>query len=159
MPQKSVTAIYCDDIRNEVGGKLSFMGVYSADMYLPGFPVTLPKLCVFVTVKIPHNEYPKDQVKIQIVEGKNELSLIELDELSLEQNRPQAQESNQESDIESNLEEKSFALSVGFTLSPFQLQAPTNLKVRAYVDGEEIKANSLKIRLPNEEERKLFAQL
>jgi hypothetical protein len=37
-------SIFCDDIRNEPGGKLSFVGCYNAVMLTaPRFPIVLPK--------------------------------------------------------------------------------------------------------------------
>jgi hypothetical protein len=39
-------SLFCDDIRAEIGGKISVMGVYQADMIFPldqEFPLTLPK--------------------------------------------------------------------------------------------------------------------
>ena len=44
-----LSTIYCDDIRQEVGGKLSLMGVYNNVMYVQQFPVTLPKFWVVAT--------------------------------------------------------------------------------------------------------------
>src|SRR4030095_11746465 len=42
--------IFCDDIRQEVGGKFSYIGVYSGQMIIHGTcPVTLPKLCLAIT--------------------------------------------------------------------------------------------------------------
>jgi hypothetical protein len=41
---------FCDDIRQEVGNKLSMVGVYTNGMLTPEpFPVVLPKFCMFVT--------------------------------------------------------------------------------------------------------------
>lgn len=42
--------LFCDDIRQEVDGKLTYIGVYSADMvvHVP-FPVTLPKFAFGIT--------------------------------------------------------------------------------------------------------------
>lgn len=38
------TTIFCDDIRTEIDGKVTFVGVYSQQMFIHGeFPVTLPK--------------------------------------------------------------------------------------------------------------------
>ena len=40
------STIFCDDIRYEINGKVTLVGVYAADMVLPNdFPVTLPKIC------------------------------------------------------------------------------------------------------------------
>jgi hypothetical protein len=38
----------CDDIREEVGNKMSMMGIYQKDIYVPRFPFTFPKLCFVV---------------------------------------------------------------------------------------------------------------
>ena len=45
-----VLTIFCDDIRHEVGGKFSYIGVYSGQMFVPSFPITLPKLCLAMNV-------------------------------------------------------------------------------------------------------------
>jgi hypothetical protein len=41
--------IFCDDIRAEVGGKLTFVGVYAAPMLAPAFPFVLPKLALNIS--------------------------------------------------------------------------------------------------------------
>jgi hypothetical protein len=44
-------SLFCDDIRQEVGGKLSLMGLYQSDMVFPKdttFPLILPKFVIFV---------------------------------------------------------------------------------------------------------------
>ncbi len=45
--------IFCDDLRQEVGNKVSYMGVYQGMMFVPAFPVALPKLCAAVTARFP----------------------------------------------------------------------------------------------------------
>lgn len=41
-------AIVCDDIRQEIGNKLTFVGVYQDQIIVPAFPYTFPKLCFFI---------------------------------------------------------------------------------------------------------------
>lgn len=147
---KIVTAIYCDDIRNELGAKLSFIGVYSADMLLPSFPITLPKFCVFVSVRLPVSEYPKEHIAISLFQGNNEISTMEMDKEGLAQSKPLPHDSEPALEGESSPEERSIVLSIGITISPISFEAPTLLKVRAKIDGEEIKGNSLKIKLQSE---------
>ena len=44
------SVVFCDDIRQEVGNKLSLMGVYFGDLYFPTpFPNSLPKLCASIS--------------------------------------------------------------------------------------------------------------
>jgi len=40
--------IICDDIREEVGNKMSFMGVYGPDIFVPSFPFVFPLLCMAI---------------------------------------------------------------------------------------------------------------
>ncbi|TCR63115.1 hypothetical protein [Bosea sp. BK604] len=50
-------SIFCDDIRNEVGGKLSFVGCYNAVMFVPqSFPFVLPKFCVHLHILSPAHQ-------------------------------------------------------------------------------------------------------
>jgi len=47
-------SIFCDDIRNEPGGKLSFIGCYNAVMFTATqFPLVLPKFCTHFHVFSP----------------------------------------------------------------------------------------------------------
>ena len=48
-----LTAIFCDDIRHEVGNKMSFMGCYQNELFVPTAPIALAKLCVYVTLLTP----------------------------------------------------------------------------------------------------------
>jgi len=42
-------SIFCDDLRQEIAGKFSLMGIYSIDMIFQNdFPVTLPKFAILV---------------------------------------------------------------------------------------------------------------
>src|ERR1700730_15686038 len=42
---------FCDDIRQEIGGKFCYIGVYNGFMVVHGtLPVTLPKFCLAITL-------------------------------------------------------------------------------------------------------------
>jgi hypothetical protein len=71
-----LSTTFCDDIRQEIGGKISLIGVYNGVMYVPQFPVTLPKLWVMTTLVTPHSEPPKS-MKISVT--KNSEPLVDLD--------------------------------------------------------------------------------
>jgi hypothetical protein len=45
-PEAYGYTIFCDDIRAEVGGKLTYVGCYAGTMFAPTFPITLPKFCL-----------------------------------------------------------------------------------------------------------------
>jgi hypothetical protein len=47
-------AIFCDDIRDEVSGKISLIGIYHSLMVIHGpFPATLPKFGFFIEILEP----------------------------------------------------------------------------------------------------------
>lgn len=70
------TALFCDDLRHEINGKLSLMGVYTGDMYVPHFPITLPKICAFIELHIPLDQTA--DVIVTVMKGAEKLSTISL---------------------------------------------------------------------------------
>lgn len=66
MSGRYVHVIWCDDIRQEVGNKPSFMGVYTGGILLPGLPTVLPKLSVYVWVNTPIDQ-PFKKLIIRVV--------------------------------------------------------------------------------------------
>lgn len=62
--------IICDDVRQEVGNKLSFIGVYppTPDIFVPKLPLSLPKLCFVLSCK---NLKEGDLFSIQLVDPTN----------------------------------------------------------------------------------------
>ena len=62
---RHLEVIFCDDIREEVGNKLSFMGVYSADLTVPVLPIVLNKLCIVVRA-ITNNSDPFESLNVSL---------------------------------------------------------------------------------------------
>ena len=60
-------AIFCDDIREEIGGKISLMGIYGHDMQFLGasFPLLIPKLCINIVARLPADR-PVPQMKFLV---------------------------------------------------------------------------------------------
>jgi hypothetical protein len=49
LPTPHGHVIFCEDVRHEVGGKITFNGVYLTEMNVgSGFPVILPKFCLAI---------------------------------------------------------------------------------------------------------------
>ncbi len=81
---RTVIAQFCDDVRQEIGNKYSLMGCYGTDLYVPSFPITLPKLCVFVNARTPR-EQPFRQLTLRLLKGEVVLSeLVASPDLLLE---------------------------------------------------------------------------
>jgi hypothetical protein len=66
-------AIFADDLRLEVGGKISIMGLYQIDMLFPTeFPITLAKLAIFVRYFEERDAFKEDLTLTVRVPGSDE---------------------------------------------------------------------------------------
>ncbi len=48
---KKHTVLLCDDVRNEIGNKLSIMGIYGPELWIGKLPAVMPKLCFVVMLE------------------------------------------------------------------------------------------------------------
>ncbi len=77
-----LTAIFCDDIRNEAGNKLSFMGCYQGELLVPAVPIGLSKFCVYASASTPIDK-PFKSLKFRIMlDNDIELARLEIPEES-----------------------------------------------------------------------------
>ncbi|MCM8742381.1 DUF6941 family protein [Pseudomonas koreensis] len=129
-------SIFCDDIRNEVNGKISLMGIFGNLMYLPEFPAVLPKLCAVLTVNTSKDR-PLQSVSFRGIMDENVIFEMALDAGQIEQMRQQG----------AGLidDPKGFEAKAMIVLSPLHLAAPTKIKVSIVADGEEIECAGLQI--------------
>ncbi|PUA17300.1 hypothetical protein C7W93_15340 [Glaciimonas sp. PCH181] len=146
MKSKSIRAIYCDDIRLEIGGKQSYMGVYNTDLLAHAFPLQMPKFCAQVMLTLPTLEAPKN-LRVLLLYNDQTLSEITLDEATL------GSQLIPEPDPETLPEDQRLGINFSFVFAPLLIETASRIKLRAYIDGEEIKGNTLIIRSPTNEER------
>ena len=124
-----VTAIYCDDIRQEVGGKISYMGCYQSEIIVQTAPVILPKLCVFASVYTPKDRLFKSLIFRVIQDDDIELARIEVPEKGLT-------EINNHQTIDESATRKSINTAIVF--SPFAIEKPTMLRLLVITEEGEI---------------------
>lgn len=137
---RHVQTIFCDDIRHELGGKLSYIGVYSGHLFVPTFPVTLPKLCLSLSVITPASQ-PFQKLELHIFKDDEQIAEGILDEVQLSEIIEATAEGN------GNLatEERVQVLNSLFMFSPFQIDGPCRLRVRAVTESEELKGLALSV--------------
>lgn len=135
--QRYIEAIYCDDIREEVGNKLSYMGVYSGELTVLSAPVLLPKLCIGVKVVTEKNDpFEKLDVRVIKVRGDEEIELLSTGDLS-----PPSELSG----IDNG---STFIVAqMTFMLSPFQIDGEVTLRIKAITEREELRGMSLRIKI------------
>lgn len=59
------SCLYCDDVRTEVGGKLSLMGIYNGSILFHEFPVTVASLTAVMTLSFPIDN-PIESLKFEL---------------------------------------------------------------------------------------------
>jgi hypothetical protein len=128
-------AIFCDDIRNEVNNKTSFMGIVGHLMYLPVFPIVLPKLCVSVTANTPRDK-PFKSLSFKGFLNETILFEVELDADQL------AQANQGQGQIE---DPKGFLAQAMFVLSPLHIEGPGKIKISVIADGEDLDCPGLQL--------------
>src|SRR5262249_34908188 len=125
-------SIFCDDIRNEVGGKLSFIGCYNAVMFVQSqFPLLLPKFCVHFHIVSPSARPYRSIIARCYAPETPDPILEEAIEL------PEAQE---QAELVANLEANPLAprrivASASLIFAPLEIRDPGLFRVRALVDG------------------------
>lgn len=65
MTERYVHALWCDDIRKEIGNKPSFMGAYVGGLTVPSLPTILPRLSVYVWA-ITKIDHPFEKAELRI---------------------------------------------------------------------------------------------
>lgn len=112
---KEITTIICDDARQEIGGKISLMGVYSGDIVVNNIPAILPMFCLVAILVGIKREFSKLKSILTIPNSK-----------PVEFNMPAP--SNLEIGTNSNLI---------LALTPFKIESPGKGKFEIFVDEED----------------------
>ena len=137
--------IFCDDVRFEVGDKISLIGVYHAVMLIPGeFPFTVPKFTMAVRY-VERIGACSEEVRLRVfmpgdaedrptVDGKIEIE--EQREIAIRAMKkiPNKDEPPEYIHIGSNI-----------VLAPLVLQKPGLIRVRAFCGDETVKLGALRI--------------
>jgi hypothetical protein len=140
-----LTAIFCDDIRHEVGNKMSFMGCYQGELFLPSAPIALAKFCVYVTLITPIGRPVRSLVFKVLQDDDKELARIELPDEALRN---------------SNFVVEGLAtragLNAAMVFSPFVIEKSTILRVLAITEEGEVVGPRLLVKVQPQMEAALL---
>jgi len=139
MITRHVETLFCDDIRHEMGGKLSFIGVYSGGLFVHAFPATLPKLCLSVRIVTPADE-PLRSLKLRVLKDDEVLQEIAMDDEQLAAFSDAAEDMTEEQRKE-RVQTAQFIL----VFSPIQFEGPCTLRVRVQTEDGELRGMALKV--------------
>jgi len=139
MMPRHVESLFCDDIRYEIGGKLSYMGVYSGGLLVPTFPAMLHKLCLSVKIVTPADDL-LHSLTVRVLKDD-----AVLHELTVSEQQVAAASACVEGLTEEQKKGHTSVTQLFLVFSPIQFQAPCALKVRVLTEGGELRGGGLKV--------------
>ena len=135
--------IFCDDIRHEITGKTTLVGKYDSAMIVSGdLPVTIPQICASVTLRLkPPHKLIKPVIKIFRTDQIEPLFVLETEFDAVDQNLVLPDLPFMEPDARRLMQ-----IGVVAQLQGLIIDKTCALKVRAYIDDDEIRLGTLLIR-------------
>jgi hypothetical protein len=132
--------IFCDDIRPEMGGKFSFMGVYRGFMFVHSdFPITVAKFGLAISYRINLDDPRLDDVTVEVsLPGDDDK------EASMKAVIP-VTKMIVDSDPATSVGDTFREFGLNIILSPLRIRAPGLISVRAHGGAGVIRLGSLKV--------------
>jgi hypothetical protein len=131
--EPNMWAIFCDDVRQELGNKLSYLGIYGPNLIVPSLPTTLVKLCCVLTIRVPATSPPK-RVVFRLLRDDDVIFEAELSAKDVKESAP--------TDDAHTL---ALTISTVAQMISFEITRRCILKARAIVDGTEIRGGALEL--------------
>lgn len=129
-------ATFCDDVRQELGNKLSLMGVYGPDLIVQSFPTTLAKLCCLFNLRIPIEQSPRKKIVFRLQRDEEVIFQAEL--------TPPTEGAAKE--LARRTEDTSLLwMSFVAQLTNFEVAEPAVLRARAIIDEQEVRGGILRL--------------
>jgi hypothetical protein len=83
---KNINVIICDDVREEKGGKRSFMGVYGENIIVRQMPKILPQLHVIFLIEEVIKPFSNIKLEVEMPEGKPSIMNFDVPALEVGKN-------------------------------------------------------------------------
>lgn len=130
---------FADDLRFELGNKVSLIGMYSGEMFVSTLPALVPKLVATAFCATPVND-PIKSLSFKVLLGDQLLQEGVLPADALQHMQAQLANRGSEEDPVSEV-----SVGINVILTPLNVTAPSTLKVLLMVDGREMVAGKLRI--------------
>ncbi|WP_017234959.1 hypothetical protein [Pandoraea sp. B-6] len=136
---RQARAIFCDDLRFELGNKQSYMGIYAGLLKVAEMPTQLAKLCII----------GKCDTDVANPIRSLSFSIFLDDEVLQEQTLPEEDLARGRAAIQTDELDPITKYSVGFNvvIAPFPISKPASLRVVIKADGETFDAGRLRLRV------------
>lgn len=116
---------FCEDIRHEIGGKVSIMGMLSDGVEVRSFPFVFPKICCHFTLELPNTALPKNRFTIKMTFNGAEKQSIDIPTNAFSQTKEQKKDDW-------------VRIVGGIEMTNFEVLAASKISVIALIDDQEI---------------------
>ncbi len=137
--------VFADDIRNEIGGKHSIIGIYNTVLSLDAAETLIPKLAISLNCYTDF-ENPFKQLFVMVMLDDAVISQNELPAQFLEKSFSENKKTLEEAGIP--LSTQLYKATVNIHLNPLVIKQNAILNVVVVADGVETKAGNLILRVP-----------
>lgn len=137
--------VFADDIRNEVGGRHSIIGVYNTVLSLDSAQTLIPKLAISLSCYTDF-DHPFKQLFIMVMLDDAVISQNELPAEFLEKSFSENKKLIQDSGV--SLDTQFYKATANIHLNPLVIKQQAILKVVVVADGEEKTIGNLILRVP-----------
>ena len=129
-----IHTMYCDDVRQEVGGKMTFVGAYQNQMLAdqPG-DLVLPKLCIVLTIQTPSDQ-PFQKLNVRLFRDDEVLQEMELPVLL-----------ENLTNVTNGKPANFHVMGVIMTLHGMRFEKDATLRVRVQTESEELSAMGFQV--------------
>lgn len=133
--------IVCDDVRHEMGNKLSMMGVYENSIILESFPAVVPRLCFVMKARSPAD---RPFERLTFVVRRDDEVILEA-ELQQAQLAAMAAQPAPPAPAGSTAEftDRAVQVMAVMVVSPVAFEKPCLLRFRAITESEELLGGTL----------------
>lgn len=135
--RRTAHAIYCDDVRQEIGNKLSLIGVYTGQLLVPKLPISLPKLCIVLEVRTAASA-PFTDIRVEVLKNK-EVLISAIAQPPAEAQKSTAEKASEHVDDSSRI----ITAKLVMELAPFKIEEGFLLRTVVAADGETLRAGGL----------------
>lgn len=137
------SSIFCDDIRHEIGGKRTYVGVYQNSMIVNGgFPATLTKFCIAIDFKTRPSD-PDVPLTLRVSFPGDDPDKPTVNErVNIEEVRAEMAKIP----IPPHFDDPIIPLTFEFNFAPLVIREPGLIRVRALAGETEIKLGSIEVR-------------
>ncbi|QDX32799.1 hypothetical protein [Oxalobacter formigenes] len=142
--------LFADDIRNEIGGKHSIIGVYNTVLSLDSAQTLIPKLAISLNCYTDF-DHPFKQLFVMVMLDDAVISQNELPAQFLEKSFNENKKMIEECGIP--LASQFYRATANIHLNPLVIKLQAILKVVVVADGEEKTVGNLILRVPAQQEQ------